>query len=356
MKILFVFENFDKSEFLLTEQTALREKYELHVLAKPNEEVKKRVIKTGGTFQDLNIKHRLDFSSIKKIKDTIKEKNIDLIYAPSNKGLATSLFATKQENVPIVTYRGTLGHLNYFSPVSRLAHLNKRVSGIACNCNAVKYFLKSLKVPDSKLHKIYKGHDSKWYENKTSLTLDKLNIPKCNLNICTVANIRPLKGIDLLLKAIKEISKTNSIHLTLIGENRDKRLIPLMEKLGIEKNVMFLGYRDDATSLMQLFDVNCIPSVKREGLARSVVEAQLQGIPAIVSDTGGLPEIVENKKTGIVVQKNNVGELIDAIKFCLNNKEELKTMGIEAKKYAEIKFSTKTYLHKMFSVFDTLTK
>lgn len=353
MKILFVFEKFDKSELLLAKQTALRNKYELFVLAREDDDKIAEIKESGGNFEYLHIKHRLDFNAVKKIKEVVEKNSIDLIYAPSNRGLATSLFATRKNNIPIITYRGTLGHLSFYSPVSRLAHLNKRVSAIVSNCDAVKDYLYELGVPKTKLYKIYKGHDPNWYNKPTEKTLDDLGVPKKELNMCSVANFRPLKGIAVLLKALHKLNKKDSIHLTLIGENRDPNLEPLVKKLGLEEQVTFLGFRSDATELMQLFDVNCVPSTKREGLARSVVESQLQGIPAIVSDTGGLPEIVEHKNTGLVVAKNDVQSLMLAVKYCLNNPDDVKSFGRHASVVSEKKFNTKKYLTEMFKLFDS---
>jgi glycosyltransferase involved in cell wall biosynthesis len=73
--------------------------------------------------------------------------------------------------------------------------------------------------------------------------------------------------------------------------------------------VHFTGYQKNAANLIKQFDINVAPSRGREGLTKTVIEAMIHGVPNIVSDAGGLPELITDEETGLIFQKNSAGSL-----------------------------------------------
>ena len=80
-----------------------------------------------------------------------------------------------------------------------------------------------------------------------------------------------------------------------------------------------------------------IPS--RESFGVAVLEAAAAGLPSMVSNIGGLPEIVLHKETGLIVDRNDKNEIINAMNYFVNNKEEIKKIGLNAKSFVEEKYS-----------------
>ena len=78
-----------------------------------------------------------------------------------------------------------------------------------------------------------------------------------------------------------------------------------------------------------------MPTVEREGLAKAVIEAQALGVPAIVTDVGGLPEIVRDGVTGLVVPPRNARALADAILALAADPERRRAMGAAAVRRVE---------------------
>jgi glycosyltransferase involved in cell wall biosynthesis len=150
---------------------------------------------------------------------------------------------------------------------------------------------------------IYKGHDLSWYENfdpavaRTEVNAE-FGIPEDAVLVGMAANMRRVKGADLLLRALMALP--NYIHGFFIGEVRDPLIHKLAKDPRISNRVHLAGYRHDATRLIGALDVNIAPSRGREGLTKSIIEGLVQGVPAIVSDAGGLPELVADETTNPV--------------------------------------------------------
>ena len=253
----------------------------------------------------------------------------DIVHALTNDALANALLATwTLKNPPkIVAYRGTMGHISRFDPASWLAYLNPRISAIICVSHAVRRYLAGFGIPKSRLPVVWKGHDPAWYPPPPPGTLDFLALPPGAVTVCFTGNMRPVKGVPDLLDAFAGIPPESNIHLVLVGEVRDPAIA---RRVGQQPNVHFLGFRKDATAIAGSCDISVMPSVEREGLAKATLEAMSQGIPAIVSNVGGLPEVVEDGVSGLVVPPRNPAALREAILRLAKDPALRATMGAAA--------------------------
>jgi glycosyltransferase involved in cell wall biosynthesis len=94
---------------------------------------------------------------------------------------------------------------------------------------------------------------------------------------------------------------------------------------------VFLRKRTDVDEIYALMDIFVLPT-HREGVGASILEASAMERPVISTITGGVPEAVEDGKTGILVPVKNVKELTAAVLYLLSNPEEAKKMGKEGRK------------------------
>jgi len=191
-----------------------------------------------------------------------------------------------------------------------------------------------LKIQEQKLAAISHGIapiEKKYTKEEARKILqEKINraIPDSAIWFGTVANFYKTKGIDILLDAIT-IQKNNikDAHFILIGDGPEKdNLLKTIEKNNSKDNVHIAGWTDDAASLMVAFDYFLLPS-RKEGYPYTILEATIQKIPIIATTVGGIPEIIEDKKTGILVEKENTRTLSEAIIFALNNPEKMKELA-----------------------------
>ncbi len=168
--------------------------------------------------------------------------------------------------------------------------------------------------------------------------------------IGTVSELTKNKGLDYLLEASLLLKKQGALFsLFIIGHIESEKLrndffIKIM-KMGLSKNVFLLGFIPDAYRYLKAFDIFTLSSVK-EGLPYVLLEAGLAKRPVISSNVGGIPDIIENKKTGILITPKAPEQLADAITLFVKNKDVREKMGLTLCKKVEIEFSQEKMLKK----------
>jgi glycosyltransferase involved in cell wall biosynthesis len=126
------------------------------------------------------------------------------------------------------------------------------------------------------------------------------------------------------------------------------------EALQIEANgkVKFLGWRDDVAEIMQIFDIFVLPSLN-EGMGRVLVEAMAAGKPVVASRVGGIPDLVKDEKTGLLVPPGDENALANAIMRLANNRTEARRMGTAGKLFCH-PFSLEAMVEKLDHLYDEL--
>ena len=246
------------------------------------------------------MRRRLDFEAVSVLRRIMQDDGYDLAYVPEKRPLLNLLIAAHGKPLKVIAYRGIVGNLNAWNPEVRLTYLSSKVKRVVCVCEAVRRSLEKAGFDPRRLVTIYKGHDPAWYRPAPRSALAQFGIPADAFVVGSAAKMRPRKGFEVLLEAAARLSSRN-IHFLLLGEIVDRRLPPLAAKLGVERFVHFAGFRRDAAELMGACDVFCMPSLRREGVPRALLEAMAQGVPPVVTTSGGLPEVVNNGESGLVV-------------------------------------------------------
>lgn len=151
------------------------------------------------------------------------------------------------------------------------------------------------------------------------------NLPKNSYIIGVIGRLDKLKGQHVLLHSIPEILKKHPDVIFLIagdetagGSGYKEHLKELCWALDIERSVKFLPFTDDVPRLLAALDVFVLPSFS-ETFGFVILEAMAMQKPVIATDAGGVPEIISNGKTGLLVQPNNVDALSRAIHRMLSN-------------------------------------
>jgi len=266
-----------------------------------------------------SIRSKFDFGMSRYLRNRLAEGSFDVVYALTARALTTVLFATRGTAQRVVAYRGTVGHLSRLDPTSYLGFLNRRIERIVCVSKAVERYLIEKGVPAARVVTIYKGHSPAWYGEGAGIDISTFGVPSGTPVIGCTANMRPVKGVDLLITAFSKVAARTSAHLLLIGEVRNTGLEEQVRALGLTGRVHFTGFRADAPQIVRGCAVFVMPSRAREGLPKAVIEAMSQGVPAIVTAVGGMPELVENGVSGLVIPPNDPEALADALERVLGN-------------------------------------
>lgn len=148
-----------------------------------------------------------------------------------------------------------------------------------------------------------------------------------------VGELRYIKHQDLLIETVNKLKqKIPDIKLLLVGGgNLLNEYKNLANSLGVEKNVEFLGFRNDVYHLMKMSDI-AISSSRREGLPVNVMEAMATGLPLVVTDCRGNRDLVERGKNGFIVGVDDIEACVLAIEklyHSIDLRREFGTMNKE---------------------------
>ncbi|MEX0375107.1 glycosyltransferase [Spiribacter pallidus] len=293
----------------------------------------------------LNLKRGLDVPNILRIRRWMRHEGFNILHGLSNQATTNFLWASYGQKNKVIAYRGATGHVSRYDPTCYLKWLNPNLDKIICVSNAVSTDLVENGVPAHKVITIYKGHDLSWYTGDHTATAGQeirelFNIPDNVTIIGMIANMRRVKGADVLLRAMKHLPP--SVHAVLIGEVRDPQITNLASTHALRGRVHLTGYRDDAAYLLPALYLNVAPSRGREGLTRAVIEGMAQGIPAIVTDAGGLPELITSGETGFVVPKDDPIQLAEKIEKLVEHPDWRDQMALACKKRVFSHFNVNT--------------
>jgi glycosyltransferase involved in cell wall biosynthesis len=165
-----------------------------------------------------------------------------------------------------------------------------------------------------------------------------------NLTVFCVARLSPEKGIDILLENARKLPKVQFI---IAGDGPERENL---EK-NSSQNVTFLGFVKDIPNLLAQADILCVPS-RSEGLGLAALEAMAAGVPVVASRVGGLPEVIRDGETGLLVPPEDSEALHLALKTLLDDPERRKSMGAAGRKRAEALFSVEVMREKTRAVWE----
>jgi glycosyltransferase involved in cell wall biosynthesis len=311
----------------------------ISIIGDPAPEHAKLLTDAGVAIEHYTFSSRFDREGMNRIRAHLRANKPDLVYALTNRTLSTLICTRISKNIPIIAYRGTVGHLSWFDPTSWLTYLNPRVTKILCVSQAVRDYLRSLRISPDKLETVYKGHD--------------LGIPDSAFVVGCTAVMRRVKGVDDLIEAAgTALKQIPNLHLLLVGTIKDPAIEVALKNFPDRSRIHLTGFRTDAASLGQLMDVTVMASKSREGFPKSVIEAMAQGIPPVVTAVGGMPELVGGGEAGLLVPPCNPTRLADALVKLFSDNKLRKELGEMARSRIENVFSLESSITITYTIFE----
>lgn len=172
-----------------------------------------------------------------------------------------------------------------------------------------------------------------------------------------IARLSDVKGQDVLIRAMKRIiNETPQVKLLIVGQGKmEAALKQMVRALNLENHVLFYPVVNKTPQILSLFDIFVMPS-RQEGLGLSVMEAQALGLPVVASNVGGIPSLIENGKTGILVKPEDDQQLAEAIQRLLCDKKAAAQMGQAARVFIQERYSADQMVDKTLNLYGRLMR
>lgn len=170
-----------------------------------------------------------------------------------------------------------------------------------------------------------------------------------------ISNLRPVKRIPDLLKTISLVSKKHSIKLLILAGSSFHQYLPLVHKYNLKRSVIVKEKVLHIENYLQAADLGFYPS-ELESFGLGILETMRFGSPIVATKVGGIPEVVENGKSGLLYKVGDIAGFKHGIECFIKDRKQLKIMGENAKVRACNKFSAEIAVHRYLNYYKKILK
>ncbi|PKM49133.1 MAG: glycosyltransferase family 1 protein [Firmicutes bacterium HGW-Firmicutes-7] len=289
----------------------------------------------------LQQKSRVDLSVLSEITRIIHEEQFDVVNCHGARANFLGAFLKKKINIPMITtvhsdythdFDNSLYKKFVFTSLNRISLM--KMDG---------YITMAEKLKSDLIHKGFRKESIFVIYNGIPMTAPSHVIPKeeflenyevpysgNNFYVGTASRLHPIKGIDVLLKAAKIVKTKNQKIKFLIAGNGDEKYENKYKNYvkdhDLEDTVYFLGFVTEMDSFYQLLDINTITS-HSEGLCYALLEGGKYSKPSIASRVGGIPELIQHEKSGLLFEDNDIEVLVKYIMKIYSDKSFSRELG-----------------------------
>ncbi|MDW8104684.1 MAG: glycosyltransferase family 4 protein [Armatimonadota bacterium] len=257
----------------------------------------------------------------------------------------------------LVTRKPVVSTVHVFTSDPAYRWLSRRGYPLIAVSEAVKHWLIDYGVPAGIVQTVYNATDFVSLNGEYSCAplevRREFGLPEDSKLIGLFAKVSPIKGHDLLLEALPTVLRLHpNTHVLFVGSTESKfaqHTWQRAKELGVHHHVTFTGLRADVARLMQAVDVVTLPS-RSETFGLVVLEAMALGKPVVATRTGGLPELVRDRETGILVDFTTTS-LAHALNELLTSADLRRRLGQSARSFAQQYYTPERMVRLVESVY-----
>ena len=301
--------------------------------------------------------HQFDFKSFfswrewGRVKQALKELSPDLVVSSLYFSNVVTRAIGQQLNIPVIPREhNTISHISFKHKLieHHLARNTKTI--VAVSKDVADSVSQVAGIERNKFTVINNGIDLSVIDKKLgqydlAALRSKLNLPAENKVFLAVGRLVKQKRFDLLLESFTQFQgKHPGWTLLIVGDGGQRAALEsLANELGISDQVRFAGEATDVSPYYQLSDA-LVSVSKREGMSNVHLEALAHGLPIISTPTGGTSEIIQDHKTGLIIEDGSPAGISHALEeFLTLPLSELRASSIQHRQHFSIKETAKQY-------------
>ncbi|AOY87506.1 glycosyltransferase [Marinobacter salinus] len=321
--------------------------------------------RSAGNVHRLKMNGRFDWKVVSRLEQVIRERSIDVIHTHGYKSDILGLIAARRTGIKCVsTPHGFSGNVGIkLATFIRIGTMMLRYfDAVAPLSEELMADMDRLKVPQKRLRFIRNGVDLKEIDatprdevaNSVDPDAEKTR-DASHRTIGFIGQLIPRKGIPDLLNAFDSLYESDpAIKLTLVGDGAQRaELESFASGRSSGQAVEFLGFRSDRLALLSTFDLFVMTS-SLEGIPRCMMEAMAMGIPCVAYDIPGVDQLIEHRKTGLLVPLGDTQALKAACAEVLNNAKLAATLKTAARNKVKQQYSAERMANEYLQLFRDL--
>lgn len=313
---------------------------------------------------------RSDRAAYKKLKKIIEEFQPDIVHTHAAKAGALGRKAAAACKVPVIvhTYHGHVFH-SYFGTLKTKLYkfIERRLASKSDAIIAISPLQKVELVTEhricsaEKVHVIPLGFDLGIFQDrrdeKRNETRKKYDLSDKDIAVAIVGRLAPIKNHFMFLDVLDRLFQQGiRFKVFIVGDGSEQQAIEIRVNALNEKygpNITMTSWIKDIATFNAGMDVICLTS-DNEGTPVSIIEAQATNIPVVVTDVGGVRDIVLDGETGFIVPPRNIEIFAEKLKILVTDEKKREKMSQNGWKFVEEKFHYKTLARNMEQLYRTL--
>lgn len=292
---------------------------------------------------------KVDPATVARLMRLIRREKVDLIHTHLTTASLLGAIAGRLTKRPVVCHVHGNDSKTYFQFGNYLIAV----------AQGVKEHLLAQGIPAAKIPVLYYGVDLQKYDHPLPPAEAKelLALPRDAKTVGVVASLQERKGHRFLLEALAQIEpQVGPVHALFAGEGPEEGALREQAlQLNMAERVHFLGFRDDVNAVVAACDVVALPS-RKEGLSIAVMEAMALRRPVIATRIAGMPELVKDGETGLLVTPFETEPLAAALESLLTNAELRVRLAERGRDFLEERFDQRECLARVESFLTTVVQ
>ncbi|MCK5214803.1 MAG: glycosyltransferase family 4 protein [Candidatus Omnitrophica bacterium] len=315
-----------------------------------------------------NINPFKDLIALIRLYRCFRREKFDIVHTHTAKAGALGRIAARLAGVPKVVHTSH-GHnfYGYFGPIGSkiIIFVEKILTAMTDKITALtelerRDFITYKVSPQKKIMVFNSGVE---FEKLRNIEIDPVNVraslsvDEDEILISMIGRLEEVKGPEHLIEAAQIVLKKNAkVRFLFVGDGALRQSLETRcNQMGINDKVIFTGWRADVPQILSVIDILVLPSIN-EAVGRILLEAGALGIPVVATYVGGVPEIIKDHETGILVPPESPDEIADAVMTLINDPQQRKRMGETAKVWVDDKFSAGRMVSKITGLYNDLLK
>lgn len=289
------------------------------------------------------------FKMILKLEEVIKKEEIEIVHARSRVPAWIAFFAARKANrIFITTCHG------YYKkhPFSYVMGWGKSV---ICPSNVIaRHMIEDFSVPLERIKLIPRSVDLERFQ-----FMDPVKKRTEEFNVGIIGRFTPIKGHLYFIKAMAKLHRpVPKLKIWIVGDaplskqNYKEQIQVLIRRLGLWHCTQFLGTQRNIPEILAHLDLLVLPTITQEAFGRVIIEAQASGVPVIATKIGGIVDIIEDNKTGLLVPPGDDYSIAEAALKIFKDKDLAGSLARAAFKNVQEKYNLELMVKSTFSVYE----
>lgn len=322
------------------------------VACTPGSAILARARRAGVTAVPVSMRGAWDLASVLRLVGLIRREHVDLVNTHSSVDAWLAGMAARLARVPIVRTRHvSIPIRRRLNPVYTLLADRVVTSG-----EAIRRLVLAAGASPDKVVAIPAGVDLTEFPRPDAGDRIRREFGLKRPVIGSIAMFRGSKGHDLLLEAFRDLrGQFPDARLLLVGDGIRRAWVEsLARERGLNGWVTFTGFREDVPDLLGAMDCFVLASTRTEGVPQSLLQALAAGVPVVASAIGGIPEVIEDGATGLLVPPGDPKALAAAIGAVLKDSESARRRAEAGRALVSARFSRERMMERLTTLYAEL--